>query len=322
MALNQIKLLKSPAVNVNQGSSLVTLTGGINAAYVANGTAIWIGNHQLVEAKSGTSVDGIGNSTITLLAPWPHENVINEPLAALNSTEGLGEAIRGARSIADTSLMMLEKFEQLVSSTDPFIDIEINGERVPQVPYGYLAQKVQALIVLGDGAVDTLLALQTGVSSLQGTVESIQEDLDAAKNAAAASSAAALVSETKAETSQINSKISEDASAVSAAAALVSETAAKSSEEIAGQKANDAVASQLAAKSSETQAAIAENNAKTSETNSKSSQTSSADAASVALAAKTAAINSASAAATSATTNRRGSTLTFSTPIDNENRSQ
>ena len=133
MALNQIKLLKSPAVSVTKGSPLVTLTGGINAGYVANGTAIWIGNHQLVEAKSGSSVDVNGNSTITLLEPWPHDDVVNEPLAALNSTEGLGEAIRGARSISDTTLVMLEKFEQLVSSTQASIDIEINGELVSQV---------------------------------------------------------------------------------------------------------------------------------------------------------------------------------------------
>ncbi|WDE11337.1 pyocin knob domain-containing protein [Thalassomonas haliotis] len=310
MALNQIKLLKSPAVSVTKGSPLVTLTGSINAGYVANGTAIWIGNHQLVEAKSGTSVDGSGNSTITLLEPWPHDDVVSEPLAALNSTEGLGEAIRGARSISDTTLMMLEKFEQLVNSAEASIDIEINGELVPQVPYGYLAQKVQALIDLGDGAVDTLVGLQTGVANLQGTVDTIQADLDGAKNAAAVSAAAAKVSETNAETSETNSKGSEDASAASAAAALASESAAGVSETNAETKAGEANASQLAAKSSEIKAKTSEINAKASETNSKNSETNSALSASDALASKTAAASSTAAAAASATSAAGNAELT------------
>ncbi|WDE11334.1 pyocin knob domain-containing protein [Thalassomonas haliotis] len=300
MDFNQISFIVSPSVSVVNGSKIVTLTGGVDSYYVFKGTAIFIDGYPPVEGYSGTLADSSGKSVITLAQPWSHPDVINKPLVAFNAIEGLSEAIRRAREISGTTLSMLDAFESLVNSELPTVDVILNGIATKQVPYGYLAKQVQALIDQGDGAVDTLLALQAGVANLQGTVDSIQGDLDVSKNAAAASETAAKVSETKAKTSENNSKSSEGAASASAAAALVSENAAKASEVLATQKADDASASQLAAKSSETKVKTSQSNAKLSETKSKTSETSSAASAGDALASKTAAANSASAAALSA----------------------
>ena len=142
-----IEFITSPSVSVTNGSDIVTVTGSVDTYHVYNGTVVFIGNNPPVEAISGTIIDGSGNSTIKLAKPWGLVTVTNEPLVAFNSNEGLPEAIRRARQIGDLTLSLMNNFEELLNSTDPTITIDINGVPTNFVPYKYLENKLNSLIV-------------------------------------------------------------------------------------------------------------------------------------------------------------------------------
>jgi hypothetical protein len=102
MAIQPIKFLVSPSATATNGSKTITVTGNIDCSYIYSGTAIALGNRQLVEAVSGTKPDGSGNSVITLRDSWA-EPTTTAKLVAFNTIEGLAEAIRRAREVVQAS---------------------------------------------------------------------------------------------------------------------------------------------------------------------------------------------------------------------------
>ena len=299
MALAQIQFLISAAVSITAGSKTINITGNVDAYHVFNGTAVFIGNNPPVEAIKGTTPDGLGNSTITLDQAWPYADVNNSPLIAFNTVEGLSEAIRKANSATETTLVLLDSFEQLVDSTEPSINIVINGVVTPKVPYGYLANLVSSLATDAQNASDTLTSLQTNVSTLTNTVNTIQSDLDASKNAAATSETNAASSASAANTSKNAAATSETNAASSASAANTSKNAAATSETNAASSASAANTSKNAAATSETNAATSATSASTSKTNAASSASAANTSKNAAATSETNAASSASAASTS-----------------------
>jgi len=146
MASPTIKFIKSPSVSVTNGSKIVTLTGDVDTYHVYDGTAIFINNHPPVEGFSGTTVDGSGNSTITLKDAWTLPSVTGGTLVAFNSNEGLPEAIRRARSIGNLTLTLMTNFETLLNSTSSSVSIDIDGVPTSFVPYKYLENEFESKI--------------------------------------------------------------------------------------------------------------------------------------------------------------------------------
>ena len=146
MSSPTIKFIKSASVSVTNGSKIVTLTGSVDTYHVYSGTAIFIGSNQPVEGFSGTTVDGSGNSTITLKDTWTLPTVSDEPLVAFNSNEGLPEAIRRARSIGNLTLTLMTNFETLLNSTSSSVSIDIDGVPTSFVPYKYLENEFESKI--------------------------------------------------------------------------------------------------------------------------------------------------------------------------------
>lgn len=94
MALNQIEFLRSPSVNVANGTKEITVTGSVDCSGVYSGTAIFINDNQVVEAVSGTGFNPVtGESTITLRYNWDRPPVTAGTLIGFNSIEGLNSVV-------------------------------------------------------------------------------------------------------------------------------------------------------------------------------------------------------------------------------------
>ena len=284
--------LISASVSVAAGSKTVSLTGGINASFVAPGTAVVIvasdGTHfNFAEGVSGTAADVNGNSTITLRNNWAYPTVTEGQLTAFNTIEGLRDAIRRAREIADDATALTAVFADVFTSLDETIDIDVNGVTVTVTPYQYLTQQSLTLIGQLEDAATLFAGLQTAVQDLTADVAAQQSIVDqnlqtavTAANDASSSAAAA-----------------EDSEGVAIAAA----TAAGNSETVATNKAAEATAAAAAAESSENIATTKAAEASTSASAAANSESVATNKAAEATAAATAAGNSETVATTKAT---------------------
>lgn len=100
MSINPIRILTANSVNVANGATTISVSGSVDCSRVYDGTAIFVNDFRPVEGISGTTFDtGTGVSTITLKDPWPHATVTGGGLTAINTIEGLGQAIQRARDI-------------------------------------------------------------------------------------------------------------------------------------------------------------------------------------------------------------------------------
>jgi len=135
--------------SVNNGSKIVTLDGGVDASQVTSGTAVFIGDPTFppVEAISGT----VGQ--ITLRENWPNASQTSEPFTTIYTIEGLRDAVQKASDTSANMLAITSSFEDLLTSTDPSIDITINEVVTPFTPYQFLVDQFEASQVLLDAAI-------------------------------------------------------------------------------------------------------------------------------------------------------------------------
>lgn len=296
MAVNPIRWLSSPSVTATNGSPTITVTGMVNASQVFSGTAVFIAGREPVEAIAGTSFNpSTGNSTITLRNNWSQPTTTGA-MVSFNTIEGLGEAIRLARSIVNDNADLQTVFNTLFTSTSATVDIVLNGVTLSVVPYGFLNQQIQDLLTNTD-----VTQLQADITALQTQLNTLEADVAADLAAAQMSASNAATSESNAGTSEANAATSETNAANSASAASTSETNASGSESAAGTSATNAATSETNAANSAGAAATSEMNAGTSETNAATSETSAGNSATAAATSETNAGNSATAAATSET---------------------
>ncbi len=91
--------IKLPAVSVANGDIVVSVTGGVDLSSVLSGWALII-NGNYVEIKSGTSLDGNGNSTLTLAEAWDGSTISNQPAKIMPTS---APALEIAQLMTDTN---------------------------------------------------------------------------------------------------------------------------------------------------------------------------------------------------------------------------
>jgi len=135
--------------SVNNGSKIVTLDGGVDASQVTSGTAIFIGDPTFppVEAISGT----VGQ--ITLRENWPNASQTSKPFTTIYTIEGLRDAVQKAGDVTANMLAITSSHEELLTSTDPSINIIINEVSTPFTPYQFLVDQFEASQALLDAAI-------------------------------------------------------------------------------------------------------------------------------------------------------------------------
>lgn len=244
--------LISQSVSIANGSKTIYLTGGVNASFVAPGTATFIVSadasyYSFNEAVSGTAADTDGNSTITLRNEWAGASIVGGKLTAFNTIEGLRDAIRRAREIADNAAALTEAFADVFTSNEPTIDINVNGVTITVTPYQYLTNQAETLITELQDAATLFEGLQTAVQQLTDDVASQQSIIDAnlqaseeAATTATAAADAATIKAGEATAAASNAQGSEAAASTKAAEAELSATAAGNSEAAAEEAATTA----------------------------------------------------------------------------------
>lgn len=231
--------LESQSVSVVNGSTTVTVLGSVNCSQVYPGTGVLISNI-LVEGIAGTAANNLGTSTITLSKPWGFADVSAVRLVAFNTIEGMGQAIRMARSAAEASAGVLQSFNLVLSSTSPTVEIDLNDVPINVVPYGYLAQQSAALIASLESAETGFADLEQDVLNLTADVASQQSvvtaNLTTSQNAANTATTQAGLATGAASAAQ-----SSEADALAASATATAQAG------IATTKANEAAASAVIA---------------------------------------------------------------------------
>lgn len=149
-----IEFLISPSVSITNGSKTLNVTGSVDTYHVYNGTQVVIGNSPVIAVVEGVSgsgqPDGSGNSTITLAKNWELPDVVAQPMVAMNTNEGLPEAIRRAREFGDNYKTILANQELLLTSTNPTVTIPVSGVDTEFVPYQYLSDKMGSITGIQD----------------------------------------------------------------------------------------------------------------------------------------------------------------------------
>jgi hypothetical protein len=108
MALYSVKPLYSASATVTNGSDIVQVTGNVNCSFLQSGAIVSIsGSNRLVDAVSGTGIDGSGNSTIKLRRPWPGATITGQMLVFM-SYEGLADAVFQLKSLIDAAAAEVE----------------------------------------------------------------------------------------------------------------------------------------------------------------------------------------------------------------------
>lgn len=200
MAVNPIQFLLADVATATNGSDTITIQGTVttntNASSVFSGSAVFVGNNQVVEGIAGTAFNPATNtSTITLRNAWPHATVSGR-LVVFNTIEGLGDAIRRARESAQSTSEIQTAYGDVLTSTDATIDIDINGVSTAIVPYGFLQGQVTALVNTGATVVDDITAVEARVGVVETDLDAIEGTLNGLVADAQAAEAAAELAET------------------------------------------------------------------------------------------------------------------------------
>ena len=203
MAINPIQFLLADNATATNGSNIITIQGtttaNTNASSVFSGSAVFIGNNQVVEGISGTAFDPATNtSTITLRNNWPHPTVTGR-LVVFNTIEGLADAINRARDSARGSAEIQSIFGEVLTSTDMTIDVTINGVVTEITPYGYLEAQTTALIAEAQQVVDDITAVEGRVTVVENELTTIEGTLNGLVTSAQTAEASALTSATNSQ---------------------------------------------------------------------------------------------------------------------------
>ncbi len=161
-------------ITINDGDTIgaLTLPVGVTASFISSGSNIFINGLNPVQAISGT------DTTLTFNEPWAGGNLVNAPLVATFSSEGLVEAVQKALLTQQQLNAILLNHEELLTSTNTTVTIDINGTATDFTPYQYLSDQVSSLVATASGAAQALSDLTDDVALLQLTVSGIQGDLN------------------------------------------------------------------------------------------------------------------------------------------------
>ena len=139
--------INATGVTAGNNTSVISVTLAANGksvdfSHVVSGTAIYV-DGVLYEGISGTAPTPQGDSTVTV-----KENIspaiTNGALKGFNTIEGLRDAIRNARDIADDLLELDSVWNTLLTGTTPTVEFELNGQTHVEPPYQYLVDQFAA----------------------------------------------------------------------------------------------------------------------------------------------------------------------------------
>ena len=139
--------INATGVTAGNNTSVISVTLAANGksvdfSHVVSGTAIYI-DGVLYEGISGTAPTPQGDSTVTV-----KENITpaitNGALKGFNTIEGLRDAIRNARDIADNLIELDDIWHKLLTGTTETIEFELNGQTHVETPYQYLVDQFAA----------------------------------------------------------------------------------------------------------------------------------------------------------------------------------
>lgn len=168
--------LTSPSVSLTTNTKTITVTGSVDCTRVVSGTAVILGGGSIfLEGVSGTNFDINGESTITLRDTYTGSTLTNVTMTAFNTTEGLRDAIRSAREVAETSKDIQSIYGEVLTSEQENILVDINGVSTQITPYGYLKVQTEALLLNSGTAIERDVA--TTAEAITGTSNKLPDTI-------------------------------------------------------------------------------------------------------------------------------------------------
>lgn len=123
-------------ITVENGATTATIAGA-NSDFFDRGTALFTTGNLPVAVQRGASAN-----EIRLLRPWPFVSVTDEPFVAFNTIEGLVSALREARETSEDLNQILFSLDDVLTSTDPEVIIDLSGGDLSVTPWGFIRQTV------------------------------------------------------------------------------------------------------------------------------------------------------------------------------------
>jgi len=165
-------------ITINDGDTIGTLIlpVGVTASFISVGSNVFINGLNPVQAISGT------DTTLTFNEQWSGGNLVNAPFVATFSSEGLVEAVQLALLTQQQLNAILLSHEELLTSTNVTVSVDINGTATDFTPYQYLSDQVLSLVATASGAAQALSDLTDDVDLLQIAVDGLQAQVTADLN--------------------------------------------------------------------------------------------------------------------------------------------
>jgi hypothetical protein len=144
-----INYMTATAATLQTNSSTITVTGeSVDFSKIDDNYVVLLDNGLYVmPVLSGSSFDGSGNSTLTLVEPWQGAPLNNKKLLVIPVFAKVYESVAAMTALNDVTRGILLKLEDLLTATSPTLDVRVGtSATISTVPYGYLADQVQATI--------------------------------------------------------------------------------------------------------------------------------------------------------------------------------
>jgi hypothetical protein len=144
-----INYMTATAATLQTSSSTITVTGeSVDFSKIDDNYVVLLDNGLYVmPVLSGSSFDGSGNSTLTLVEPWQGAPLTNKKLLVLPVFAKVYESVTAMTALNDVTRGILLKLKDLLTATSPTLDVQVGtSATISAVPYGYLANQVQSTI--------------------------------------------------------------------------------------------------------------------------------------------------------------------------------
>lgn len=141
--------LNSNAVTLTTNTNIIAVTGNVDCSFVSSGTAIFLdGGRVLVEGLSGTAPDPSGNSAITLRKEYKGPTLTDVPMITFNTIEGLRDAIRRAREIAEQSQDKVDntQLSEFLTASGESLSLTLGGATVNTTAYAWVVSQLKTLL--------------------------------------------------------------------------------------------------------------------------------------------------------------------------------
>ena len=128
-------------ITVSDGDSSAVISGATSELF-DRGTAVFVmdGDSILppVQATAGATTN-----TVDLLRPWDHGSVSGAQFVAFNAIGGLVRLLRETNALGNDLNVYADSFEEILTSTDLEVVLDLSGGDVTLTPWGYLKDKFE-----------------------------------------------------------------------------------------------------------------------------------------------------------------------------------